>query len=146
VEVCDVADVKRRVEVMPELLSEQWFTEIENLAKLYANIPVPDQTRKTLINISAINGKESILLRLEGGQFKRGHSAAAKTTVTLPIREFMRIFIENDAKAGMDAFIKKHMKVEGDIVQLIELQWIEMNDEQRALQAAIVGLSELPAG
>ena len=129
---------------MPELLSEQWFAEVERLAERYGNIPLSDKARDTLINISVNRGADNVPLRLEGGQFKRGHSAEAKTTVTLPIREFMTVFIENDPKAGMEAFMQKKMTAEGDMAPLMDLQWIEMTAEQKEMQAALVSLSQLP--
>ncbi len=129
---------------MPELLSEQWFGEVERLAERYGNIPLSDKARDTLINISVGTDAGDVALRMEGGQFKRGHSPEAKTAVTLPIREFMTVFVENDPKAGMEAFMQKKMKVEGDMAPLMDLQWIEMTGEQRAMQAELAGLSELP--
>ena len=119
---------------MPEaFLSEAWFNEVE---KLRDEAPAPTGAAADLVlNITVTGGPEGdVDVRMDKGQFERGHMDGAPTKLTVPYDVARSIFIEGNQQAGMQAFMSGQIKVEGDMTKLMAMQGGAPTPEQQAFQ------------
>lgn len=120
-------------------LSDPWFEAVEALR---AEAPEPSPTVKDLVlNITVQGAPDGDCdVRLQAGQFRRGHADDAPTTVTVPYDIARKIFIDGDQQAGMQAFMSGQIKVTGDMTKLMAMQaggppTPEQQEFQKKLQA-----------
>ncbi|HEX7167280.1 MAG TPA: SCP2 sterol-binding domain-containing protein [Acidimicrobiales bacterium] len=126
---------------MPEaFLSEAWFNEVE---KLRDEAPAPTGAAADLVlNITVTGGPEGdVDVRMDKGQFERGHGEGAPTKLTVPYDVARQIFIEGNQQAGMQAFMSGQIKVEGDMTKLMAMQGGAPTPEQQAFQQKLKDLT-----
>ena len=103
-------------------LSESWFQEAERI-RAQINPPVPDAVKDLVINLVVTGGPSGdIEARMDAGRFVRGLAAGAPTKLTVPYDVARKMFIENDQQASMQAFMSGQIKVEGDMMKLMQMQ------------------------
>jgi putative sterol carrier protein len=60
--------------------------------------------------------------KLEAGRFLKGQSADAPTKLTVPYDIALKMFIEQDPQASMQAFMSGQIQVEGDMTKVMAMQ------------------------
>lgn len=129
---------------MTRFLSDSWFKKIGKIKERYKDIPVANEMLGMVINVTVNCGDgQKVDLNLAEGFFEKGHNGEAKTTVVVTENVFKKVFIENDPEAGMVAFMNKEMEIDGDLDQLMQMQWVEMTPDQKEMQREIIGISSL---
>lgn len=128
---------------MAAFLSDEWFAEVNKLTAEAGNLNVPPALAGLALNITATGvSSGTVDMCLNGGNFEKGHSAAAPTKLTLPADLLRRIFLEGDSAAGMQGFMSGQIKVEGDMSKLMALQTARPSAEQKELFKKVLAISE----
>ena len=108
---------------MAKFLSDPWFDQVEKLRAAAGEIPVPDAVKGLKVNMVVTghpDGEKHI--HIDSGEFKRGHAEGAPTKMTVPYEVAKKTFIDNDAQAGMQAFMSGQIRVEGDMSVIMRMQ------------------------
>ena len=105
-----------------KFLSDGWFDEA---GKIFNEIspPIPDAIKDIVINFrvkEAPNG--DVEARMAGGQLLKGFHADAPTTLNIPYEVALKMMIENDESAAMQAFMGGQIQVEGDMSRVMAMQ------------------------
>lgn len=121
-------------------LSDAWFDEVE---KIRGEAPEPAaQMRDLKLNVVVTGGPDGDRdIRLDAGQFERGHVEGAPTKLTVPYDVAKAIFIDGDPQAGMQAFMSGKIKVEGDMSKVMAMQSMSPSPEQQAFQEKLKALT-----
>ena len=121
-------------------LSDAWFNEVE---KIRGEAPEPAaQMRDLKLNVVVTGGPDGDRdIRLDAGQFERGHVEGAPTKLTVPYDVAKAIFIDGDPQAGMQAFMSGKIKVEGDMSKVMAMQSMSPSPEQQAFQEKLKALT-----
>jgi hypothetical protein len=124
-----------------KFLSDEWFAKVDELRTAAGDLEVPEQLQGIIINVN-VSGSDGRELHLKGGEFHKGHDGGAQATVSLSEDLARKIFLENDAQAGMQAFMAGEIKIEGDMMKLMELQQVRPSDKQKDLVRQIKAITE----
>ena len=102
-----------------------------------AEIEVPAALQGLIINITA----GDVQFALANGMVEKGHNEAGVATMTLTADLARRIFIENDASAGVSGFMTGQIKIDGDMSKIMALQTVQPTDSQKAAQEKILEIT-----
>jgi hypothetical protein len=123
-----------------KFLSDEWFKKVEELRSSAGNLNIPEALAKITINVKMSDTNQE--LQLKGGEFVKGRAPDAAATITLKSDLAKKIFIENDAQAGMQAFMAGELTVDGDVTKIMEIQTIQPSSEQKALLRKIKEITD----
>lgn len=119
---------------MPVLLTDDWFTTVEQLTAAAGELNLPPALANLALNLIVANtDSTNTELSLDGGKIKKGLSANAKTTLNMDAETLRKVFLEFDIGAAMQAFMTGKIKVQGDMSQLMALQTAQPSTEQKQL-------------
>lgn len=130
---------------MPQFLTDSWFEEVEKLRAQAGDIPVPDVVKNAVINVSVTGHPEGgdKQVRMDGGEFKRGHAEGAPTKISVPYDVAKAMFIDGDQNAGMQAFMSGQIVIEGDMTVMMQMQAAgEPSPEAKALTEKVKAITE----
>jgi putative sterol carrier protein len=129
---------------MPQFLTDSWFEEVEKLRAQAGEIPVPDVVKNVVINISVTGHPEGDKqVRMDGGEFKRGHAEGAPTKISVPYDVAKAMFIDGDQNAGMQAFMSGQIVIEGDMTVMMQMQAAgEPSAEAKALTEKVKAITD----
>lgn len=103
-------------------LSDAWFAEAD---KIFEEIqpPVPPVLETLVINFRVQGGPEGdVEARMASGRLVKGFASDAPTTVNLPYEVAVKMMVEQDQNAAMQAFMSGQIQVEGDMSRIMMLQ------------------------
>ena len=109
-------------------LSDEWFDEARAIREKYAGqaAPVGHKVKMNQVITGAPFGAGDIELYMDtsGGDvvLERGHLDDADVTVTTDYDTARKIFVDQDPQAGMQAFMSGKIKVQGDMMKLMQMQ------------------------
>ena len=129
---------------MPQFLSEAWFDAVEGIRKEMGDLPPPAGIEDVILNV-VINGhpEGDKNITLKAGQFDRGHTDGAPTKLTIPFDVAVKMFVERDQQAGMQAFMAGQIVVEGDMSLVMRMQSAGApTDEQKAFAKQVAAITE----
>ncbi|MGH8492586.1 MAG: SCP2 sterol-binding domain-containing protein [Moraxellaceae bacterium] len=128
---------------MAAFLSDAWFDKVSELTAAAGNLNVPANLAALALNVT-VSGTPAgnVDMCLNGGNFEKGHSAAAPTKLSMPADLLRKIFLEGDQAAGMQGFMSGQIKVEGDMSKLMAMQTARPSEEQKGLLKQILAMTE----
>ena len=102
-------------------LSDAWFDAVESLRD---EAPAaPEEVADFAVNMVVTGGPEGDrALHFAEGRFDRGLVDGAPTTVTVPHRVARAMLVDLDPEAAITAFMTGEIRVEGDLMKLMEVQ------------------------
>ena len=118
---------------MPTFLTDDWFSNVENLTAQAGDLNLPPALANLAINLVVTDSQGNTELSLDGGAIKKGLSPNAKTTLNMEGETLRKVFLEFDMAAAMQAFMTGKIKVQGDMSQLMALQTAKPSQEQKDL-------------
>ncbi|MEZ2903079.1 SCP2 sterol-binding domain-containing protein [Acinetobacter terrestris] len=118
---------------MPTFLTDDWFSNVENLTAQAGDLNLPPALANLAINLVVTESEGNTELSLDGGAIKKGLSPNAKTTLNMDGETLRKVFLEFDMAAAMQAFMTGKIKVQGDMSQLMALQTAKPSQEQKDL-------------
>ena len=109
-------------------LSDEWFDEARAIREKYAGeaAPVGHKVKMNQVITGAPFGASDIELYMDTSSgdvvLERGHLDDADVTVTTDYETARKIFVDQDPQAGMQAFMSGKIKVQGDMMKLMQMQ------------------------
>ncbi len=124
-------------------LSDPWFEEAEKI-RSEIDPPVPDLVKNLVINLVVKDSPDGdIEAKLEAGRFLKGLASEAPTKLTVPYEVALKMFIEQDPQASMEAFMSGKIQVEGDMSKVMAMQAAgPPSEEALQVQARIKEMTE----
>jgi len=122
-------------------LSDEWFQEVERLQQEASPIDVPEQLANLDLNLDVAADQGNVEMCMTGGKFQKGFHEGAPIKMALSSDLAMKIFIEFDQSAAMQAFMAGQLTVEGDMSQLMALQTVQPSADQKQLLNNILELT-----
>ena len=122
-------------------LSDEWFVKVDELVK-EVNLEVPPAAAAIKVNFTITSDEGNYEWSIDGGKILKGHTADAKTKITVPYDLAKKMFVLEDKAAGMQAFTSGKMKIEGDMSKLMAMQSIQPTASQKLLTAKIKEITE----
>ncbi len=116
-----------------QFLSEEWFTEVQRLTAEVGDIQAPAAIADLKLNLTVNNGSGPVKMCFVGGIFQKGHHSDAQVGMTMPADLAKKIFLENDASAGMQGFMSGQIQIDGDMTRLMTLQSAQPSAKQAQL-------------
>ena len=102
-------------------LSDGWFDEAEKI-RAELNPPVPEIVQDLVINLVVTDGPDGqIEAKIESGRFVKGLADEAPTKLTVPYEIALKMFIDQDPQASMQAFMSGQIQVEGDMTKVMAM-------------------------
>ena len=124
-------------------LSDGWFDAAEAI-RTEINPPVPEMIQDLVINLVVKDGPEGdIEAKIEAGRFVKGLADEAPTKLTVPYDVALKMFIDQDPQASMQAFMSGQIQVEGDMTKVMAMQAAgPPSEEALAVQARIKEMTD----
>ena len=114
---------------MPQpFLSDEWFDEAKAIREKYAGqgTPMGHQIKMNQIITDVPFGEGELKLYVDtstgGIVMAKGQLDDADVTVTTDYETARKIFVDQDPQAGMQAFMSGKIKVQGDMMKLMQMQ------------------------
>jgi putative sterol carrier protein len=104
-------------------LSDGWFDEVQRITEAAGDLQIPDSLKDLKINLEVSGAPQgTVEAHIAGGGFAKGSADGAPTKLKLSYDLAMKLFIEQDQSAGMQAFMSGQIQVEGDMGKLMAMQ------------------------
>ena len=109
-------------------LSDEWLAEARAIREKYAGqgAPIGHKVKMNQVITDTPFGDGDIELWMDttSGEVRleRGHLDDADVTVTTDYETARKIFVDQDPQAGMQAFMSGKIKVQGDMMKLMQMQ------------------------
>jgi putative sterol carrier protein len=109
-------------------LSDEWLAEVRAIRAKYAGqaAPVGHQVKMNQVITGAPFDESDLKLYMDtsGGEvvLEKGELPDADVTITTDYETARKIFVDQDPQAGMQAFMSGKIKVQGDMMKLMQMQ------------------------
>jgi hypothetical protein len=129
-------------------LSDEWLAEARAIREKYAGQggPIGHRVKMNQIITNTPFGEGDIELWMDttSGEVRleRGRLDDADVTVTTDYETARKIFVDQDPQAGMQAFMSGRIKVQGDMMKLMQMQASAPDDTARKVADEIKAITE----
>ena len=130
-------------------LSEEWITEARLIREKYAaqapKIPISIRMNQIVTKVPFGDGTIKSHLDTSSGSLviDLGHIDSPDLTVTTDFETARKIFLEQDAQAGMQAFMSGKIKVDGDVTKMMMMQsMMPVNELAAQVAAEILAITD----
>jgi hypothetical protein len=129
-------------------LSDEWLAEARAIREKYAGqgAPIGHKVKMNQIITDTPFGDGDIELWMDttSGEVRleRGRLDDADVTVTTDYETARKIFVDQDPQAGMQAFMSGRIKVQGDMMKLMQMQATAPDDTARKVADEIKAITE----
>ena len=109
-------------------LSDEWLDEAKAIREKYAGqgTPIGHKIKMNQIITGVPFGDSELKLYMDTSTgdivMEKGELADADVTVTTDYETARKIFVDQDPQAGMQAFMSGKIKVQGDMMKLMQMQ------------------------
>jgi hypothetical protein len=129
-------------------LSDEWLAEARAIREKYAGqgAPVGHKMKMNQIITDTPFGNGDIELWMDttSGEVRleKGRLDDADVTVTTDYETARKIFVDQDPQAGMQAFMSGRIKVQGDMMKLMQMQATPPDETARKVADEIKAITE----
>ncbi|HKA05052.1 MAG TPA: SCP2 sterol-binding domain-containing protein [Acidimicrobiales bacterium] len=129
-------------------LSDEWLADARAIREKYAGqgAPIGHKVKMNQIITDTPFGDGDIELYMDttSGEVRleKGHLDDADVTVTTDYETARKIFVDQDPQAGMQAFMSGKIKVQGDMMKLMQMQGAAPDDTARKVADEIKAITE----
>jgi hypothetical protein len=107
---------------MIEFLSDEWFSKVAEMYKTAGDLKMPDSLTSVTVNLTVKTAKAEVQMCMNKGIIQKGFIDNADVTMSMPAEYAYKILVLNDWSVGMRGYIKRHIKLSGNMKKLIPLQ------------------------
>jgi len=128
-------------------LSDEWLDEARVIREKYAgqSAPVGHKVKMNQVITGAPFGDGDIELYMDTSSgdvvLEKGHLDDADVTVTTDYETARKIFVDQDPQAGMQAFMSGKIKVQGDMMKLMQMQGTAPDDTAKKVADEIKAIT-----
>ncbi len=129
-------------------LSDEWLDEARAIREKYAgqSTPVGHKVKMNQVITGAPFGDGDIELFMDTSSgevvLEKGHLDDADVTVTTDYETARKIFVDQDPQAGMQAFMSGKIKVQGDMMKLMQMQATAPDETAKKVADEIKAITE----
>jgi hypothetical protein len=105
-----------------EFLSSEWFAKVDELTQAAGDLQMPNALKDVTVNLTVKTDKGDVEMCMNGGIIQKGFVDNADVTMSMPAEYAYKILVLNDWSVGMRGYIKRHIKLSGNMKKLIPLQ------------------------
>lgn len=105
-----------------EFLSNEWFAKVDELTQAAGDLQTPKTMKDVTVNLTVKTDKGEVEMCMNGGIIQKGFIDNADVTMSMPTEYAYKILVLNDWSVGMRGYIKRHIKLSGNMKKLIPLQ------------------------
>ena len=107
---------------MVEFLSDEWFSKVTEMYKTAGDLKMPDSLTSVTVNLSVKTANAEVKMAMNKGIIQKGIVEGADVDMSMPAEYAYKILVLNDWSVGMRGYIKRHIKLSGNLKKLIPLQ------------------------
>ena len=107
---------------MVEFLSDEWFSKVTEMYKTAGDLKMPDSLTSVTVNLTVKTAKAEVKMAMNKGIIQNGFVDGADVDMSMPAEYAYKILVLNDWSVGMRGYIKRHIKLTGNLKKLIPLQ------------------------
>jgi SCP-2 sterol transfer family len=129
-------------------LSDEWLDEARVIREKYAgqSAPVGHKVKMNQVITDAPFGEGDIELFMDttSGEvvLEKGRLDDADVTITTDYETARKIFVDQDPQAGMQAFMSGKIKVQGDMMKLMQMQGTAPDETAKKVADEIKAITE----
>jgi putative sterol carrier protein len=129
-------------------LSDEWLREAKAIREKYAGqgVPIGHKVKMNQVITGVPFGDGDIELSMDttSGEviLEKGHLDDADVTVTTDYDTARKIFVDQDPQAGMQAFMAGRIKVQGDMMKLMQMQAAAPDETAKKVADEIKAITE----
>ena len=122
---------------MVGFISDEWFEKVAELTKATGELQVPKSMANIIVNLKVPGESGEVELCLNHGIIQKGHLDTANVTMAMPAEYAYAILVKGDWSVGMKGWMKRKIKISGDLRKLMPLQMYKPSSAQEELRNKI---------
>jgi hypothetical protein len=107
---------------MAEFLSDEWFVKVDELTKAAGDLQIPKAMADVTVNLKVETAKGEVQMCMNRGIIQKGSISDADVNMSMPAEYAYKILVQNDWSVGMRGYIKRKIKLSGNMKKMIPLQ------------------------
>lgn len=127
---------------MAEFLSDEWFAKVDELAKAAGDLQMPKAMTDVTVNLKVETSKGEVQMCMNRGIVQKGFVPDADVNMSMPAEYAYKILVQNDWSVGMRGYIKRKIKLSGNMRKMIPLQVYKPSQPTVALTKKIAGITD----
>jgi len=127
---------------MPRFLSDEWFEKVRELNEASRSIDIAPAMRDIVVNLTVSTPAGEVLMCLDRGFMVKGHGPSPDVRMSMPADYALAILVRGDWSAGMKGWVRRRIKLSGDMRKLIPLQVRSPTSDEEALRRRIEAFTE----
>ena len=130
---------------MAEFLSDEWFARVAELTKAAGDLQIPKAMADVTVNLTVETANGKVEMCVNGGIIQKGLVPNADVNMSMPDEYAYKILVQNDWSVGMRGYIKRKIKLSGNLKKMIPLQVYKPSQPTVALTKKIAEITDFKA-
>lgn len=127
---------------MAKFLSDEWFAQVKELIEAAGAIQIAKEIANVTVNLTVETREGNVEMCINGGLIQKGFINNADVNMTMPDDYAYKLLVKNDWSVGMRGYIKRKIKLSGNLKKLIPLQVYKPSKDSVALAERIAAITE----
>lgn len=124
---------------MPKFLTKEWFEKVQEISKTWmGKVDIHKGLADVIVNLTILTeDNHEIQLCMNRGFIQPGFVENYDVEMTMPENYARTILVKGDWSVGMKGYIKREIKVAGNMRKLIPIQKFQPTESQEKLRQEI---------
>ena len=127
---------------MAEFLSDEWFAKVDELTKAAGDLQMPKAMTEVTVNLKVETSKGEVQMCMNRGIIQKGFVSGADVNMSMPAEYAYKILVQNEWSVGMRGYIKRKIKLSGNMKKMIPLQVYKPSQPTVELTKKIAGITD----
>jgi hypothetical protein len=127
---------------MAKFLSDEWFAKVKELIEAAGAIQIAKEIANVTVNLTVETREGNVEMCINGGLIQKGLIDNADVNMSMPDDYAYKLLVKNDWSVGMRGYIKRKIKLSGNLKKLIPLQVYKPSKDSVALAERIAAITE----
>jgi hypothetical protein len=127
---------------MAKFLSDEWFAQVKELIEAAGAIQIAKEIANVTVNLTVETREGNVEMCINGGLIQKGFIDNADVNMSMPDDYAYKLLVKNDWSVGMRGYIKRKIKLSGNLKKLIPLQVYKPSKDSVALAERIAAITE----